>query len=205
MAKATKEVVTNNDEDFGAIDPELKKILDSLNAQLAPAAKSGGVVFLKPGTHYIKLMFPAGRDLSNFFEPYDNEYNGKVTKYYIINGVIVKSDQDGIADREVVKHIKATTTLVRGIVAQIAAAWPLFDISSPVVRVRIYKEGDMTKYETTVERKLFDASECAFPETSIEEVALQQAEYSAKKASESTDALPFVANKKETKAVDVDY
>lgn len=183
-------------EEFG-IDPELQAILDQLNAKTGGDAKSGGVAFLKEGEHILKMVLPTGRTLVGYFEPYINTFNEQQFTYYVVDAVIVKSTQEGLADREKVRHIKATKTMVKGINAQIGS-WPnLFDTEGPVITVKIYKEGGQTKYLVTTMNKKFDSSEAEYPETTIEAAALDLQEYSAKKdnAANPSAPLPFAAPK----------
>ena len=190
-----KAISNKSNENFD-IDPELAAILAQLEAKTGSDSKSSGVVFLKEGEHVLKMVLPFGRTLVGYFESYINTYNDQQFTYYIVNAVVVKSTQEELVDRNKIRHIKATKTMVKGITAQIGN-WPnLFDDEGPVVLVKIYKEGGQTKYLVSIMNKKFDSSESEYPEISIEQAAKDLEVYSAKKANESSSqSLPFAAPK----------
>lgn len=184
--------------EFSAIDPELAAILAELKAEINVGSKAGSVTFLKAGEHFIKFVYPEGRSLRHFMQSYINTYEGKEFTYFVVAGVIVGSDQEDIVDRTKVKFIKATKTMVNGILSAVSGEWPVFADEGPVIKVRIYKDGTQTKYEVTPITKKFDSSMCPYPEISIEEAAKDQEEYSAKKSEDPLAfTLPATSTKKE--------
>lgn len=192
MAKAGSE--------FSSIDPELAAILATLTAEVNAGTKAGSVTFLKPGEHFLKMVYPEGRSLANFFEKYQNTYENKQYTYFLVDAVIADSTQEGIKDREKIQHIKATKTMINGILSQVAGGWPIFADEGIVLKIRIYKDGNQTKYDVVPMTAKFNSANCTYPEVSIEEAAKDQEEYSARQA----DPLAFVAPEKKS-AVDVDY
>lgn len=180
--------------EFG-IDPELAAIIAELEAAVAGPAKNAGVLFLKEGEHFLKMVLPQGRTLRNYFQTYDNTYNGDVFKYFIINAVMPQSTQTSDANREKIRHIKATKTMIQGITAQLAS-WPnLFESGGPVIKVKIYKEGGQTKYLVSITSNRFDTDACEWPESTIDEAALDQEQFTAKQSNEQKDPLAFAAPK----------
>lgn len=176
-------------EPFG-MDPDLAALIASLEAQVGGDSKGGQVAFLKEGDHFLKMCIPQGRTLATFFQPYNNTYNGDVFVYFIVNAIIAKSTQSGLEDGKKVRHIKASKTMIKGIIAQLAS-WPnLFEEEAPCLKVKIYKEGSQTKYLVTLVNNKWSSADAEWPETTIEEAAKDQEEYSAKQAEQK--AAPTV-------------
>ena len=162
--------------------PVQKKLPAHLQAMIDDLAKDStpsDVIFLKEGSSYVKLAMPAGRRPDeSFYQKFISTFSdGSQSTYYLIAGVIVAADADGVADPNKVVYIKVPKTVILDIINHLSKKWQLFATRGPVFEIGRIKNGKKTDYRCGIdpdEDTFFSLEGRTWPETSIEESALDQ-------------------------------
>lgn len=117
---------------------------DQLMSMMAGISKPGNVQFLKDGDTQVKLLLPSGApDASGMAQMFNTWFPSKTNPatlepfpYFLICGVIVSADEQGVADPSRVRYIKVPQTVLREIIA-IYGKWgkKLFEDNGPTITI----------------------------------------------------------------------
>lgn len=178
---------------------DIQAILDAL----AKDSNPGNVQYLKDGDTTIKLIIPEGRTIRTFFERFETTFEDKKQKgkfdkfpYYLVAGVIVEADADGVSDPSRIRYIKLSKQPMGDIAAALVNGWKIFDENGPMINIRRGKgSNNQVEYKTgplptnfNIQDVMGDGTMVAavWPDETISEAARGQeassAEYAAKEA-----------------------
>lgn len=183
------------------IDPtKWQNLLDTLDA----SSGGGDVYFLKQQKTRIRLVHPDlqpgshGSDEEEiFYAETTKHYQGKASSAFIVFGVVMGTSEkaDKNVDPAKIRAIRMPKTALRGIIAQLAEGWDLFDESEGRGLV-IEKIGggssDRTSYTVQVSPKAvkIDLSGLIWPEKDIWTIAAEESARSEDRDSKKNSDKP---------------
>lgn len=169
-------------------------VVNDILADLAKDSKPSPVQYLRDGDTTIKLVLPAGRtDVRGFYQRFMATFKQEQFPYYLVAGVIVQADEDGVADAARVRYIKVTKSILMEIANLIAKRWKLFEDDGSLIVITKGKKSGKVAYNVVAipetytsylqdgnaERVVPALNTLPMPEISIEEAAADQEESSA--------------------------
>jgi len=174
---------------------------DSLMAMMTSISKPGNVQFLKDGEHQVKLLLPKGAtDAAGMTQMFNTWFPSKTNPavlepfpYFLICGVIVNADEQGVGDPSRVRYIKVPQTVLKDIIG-IYGKWglKLFAEAGPTVTITKFKGKNVKPpYRAALDPDEFNINDfdgkggkVAWPDQTIQDAAADQEARSLEMAQE---------------------
>lgn len=140
----------------------------------------------------VKLMLAPGKDEKNFWEAYENWFNGQLKgKQFLVPAIVVGGSDASLIDKDNVIYLRVPLTVIPQIMTTYQSEYRPFDNPGPVIRISNKKVAKNTEYTVTpLGKQSHDGSNAQWPEETMKEAGDRQVEVGKNSKGDADEAVP---------------